>query len=94
MMHLLYRFAAVPIDTSSFPKPHVDNAIPVILDWVFALTASIAVLMIVICGFRYIAAHGDPNTTAQARQGILYSVIGLAVTLVAFSIVTFVVRGL
>jgi hypothetical protein len=53
-----------------------------------------AVMIIVIAGLRYILAHGDPSATATARNAILYAVIGLLVSMAAFSIVTFVVGGI
>ena len=61
---------------------------------VFGLAAAIALLMIVINGFRYITSSGDPQRTAQARQGILYAAIGLIVSVSAVAIVTFVVKGI
>ncbi len=88
-------FLASVVDTSSLPKPAADSgAVSTILNIVFALAASIALLIIVIAGFRYIVAHGDPSAVAQARNTILYAVIGLLITIVAYSIVAFVVKGI
>jgi hypothetical protein len=70
------------------------TALQTILSIVFAVTASVALLIIVIAGFRYVVSHGDPNAVTQARNTILYAVIGLLVSLTAFSIVTFVVKGI
>lgn len=93
--NLAYYIAAI-VDTTGLPNSGKDDptktALSVGLNIVFAIVASMAVLMIVIGGFRYIVAHGDPNGTAQARNTVLYAVIGLLVTMVAFSIVTFIVR--
>jgi hypothetical protein len=75
------------------PQPNTANTIPTILNIVFAMSASIALLMIVISGFRYIVAHGDPNATAAAKKGVLYAIVGLVVVMSAYSIVTFVVKG-
>jgi len=94
MYHLM---AATPtgIDTSTLPnsgsKDPTQSAITIVLSIVFAITASIAMLMIVIAGFRYVTAHGDPKGVAQARDTILYSVVGLLVSMAAYSIVTFVI---
>ncbi len=84
------RFSAI-LDYSQLPQPNTDNTISHVLSIVFGITAGIAVLMVVIGGFRYIAAHGDPNGVAQARQTIIYSAVGLVVTMAAYAIVTFVV---
>jgi hypothetical protein len=82
------------IDTNCIPHTAANStAISNALNIVFAFSASIAVLIIVISGFRYIVAHGDPNATAQAKNGILYALIGLIVVMAAYSIVTFVVKG-
>lgn len=71
-----------------------NSAVSVGLNIVFGITASIAMLIIVIAGLRYIIARGDPNATAQAKNTIIYAVIGLCVTIAAYSIVTFVLKGL
>jgi hypothetical protein len=96
MTQALYNFAQVssaglPNNGSADPT---SGAIGVITGIVFGITASIALLMIVISGFRYIVAHGDPNATAQAKNTILYAVIGLLVSVTAYSIVIFVIKGL
>jgi len=85
-----------PIDVSCLPHPSATTSgtIPTVLGIVLAFTASISVLMIVIGGFRYIVAHGDPNATAQAKNTIVYALVGLVVTMTAYSIVTFVVKGI
>ncbi|HSX05974.1 MAG TPA: hypothetical protein VLF69_05890 [Candidatus Saccharimonadales bacterium] len=85
---------SAPIDTSCLPQTTTTNTIPTALGIIFAFTASISVLIIVIAGFRYILAHGDPNGTAQAKSTIVYALVGLVVTMAAYSIVTFVVKGI
>jgi hypothetical protein len=94
--HLLQLLAAVNLDTSPLPNSGGSGDVPstflgTLLQIVFAVTGSVALLMIVISGFRYIAASGDPTAVAKARSTILYAIIGLAVALTGFSIVTFVV---
>jgi hypothetical protein len=85
------------ISTKELPQsldPANKATITTILNIVFGIVASISVLIIVVSGLRYMLAHGDPNTTAQARSGILYAVVGLIITMSAYGIVEFVVRGL
>jgi hypothetical protein len=83
------------IDTSSLPHPAANSGtISKALTIVFAITGAVALLIIVIAGFRYIIAQGDPNSVSQARNTILYAVIGLIISLAAFSIVTFVLKGI
>lgn len=91
-MHILDLLAQ--IDASPLPKPAANqSAITTVLQIVFAIAGSVALLMIVIGGFRYILAHGDPNSVSQAKKAILYAVIGLVVCMAAYSIVIFVIKG-
>lgn len=54
---------------------------------VFGVIAALAVLMIVISGFRFIIAQGNPQETVKARNTIIYALIGLVVSLFAEAIV-------
>lgn len=83
------------INTTCLPQPVATaGTLQTVLSIVFGITASIALLIIVIAGFRYIVAAGDPNSVSQAKKAILYAVIGLLVSLAALSIVTFAIKGI
>lgn len=76
------------------PTPAANNhTVTTVLGVVFAVTAAIALLMIVIAGFRFVIASGDSEDMARARMTIIYAVVGLLVSMAAFSIVTFVIKG-
>jgi hypothetical protein len=81
------------INISGLPQPNTNNTIPNILNIVFAMSASIALLMVVINGFRYIIARGDSGATSSAKNGILYAIVGLIVVMAAYSIVALTVKG-
>lgn len=90
---------AALLDTSPLPNngKNVDapsNALSTILEIVFGIIGAVALLIIVISGLRYIVSAGDPGQMSQAKKSIIYAVIGLAVALSGFSIVSFVVRGI
>lgn len=75
-------------------KDFADSAWHAALNIVFGLSAVIAVMLIVINGLQYISAGGDAQKTAQAKQGILYAVVGLIIVIMAFSIVNFALKGI
>jgi hypothetical protein len=50
--------------------------------------------MIVVSGLRYILAGGDPQRIAQAKSGVVYALVGLAIAVSAQGIVFFVVNKL
>ncbi len=86
---------AAVVDTGPLPKPTADSArIQVILSTVFVVLGAISLLVITIAGFMYTISHGDPKIIEQAKNSILYAVIGLVVSVSAFAIINFVIGGL
>lgn len=65
-----------------------------VINFILYLAGTIAVIVIVIGGLRYITSDGDPQKASQARNSIIYALIGLAVAVLSFSIVNFVVGQL
>lgn len=53
---------------------------------------AVAVIMIIYGGFKFVTSGGDADGTKAARNTIIYAAIGLAVVLLAQSIVYFVFR--
>lgn len=51
----------------------------------------IAVVMIMIAGFKYITSTGDANSVNSAKNTLLYAVIGLVIVAMAQVIVRFVI---
>jgi hypothetical protein len=81
--------------TQSLPHAHADNtAVQSVLSIMFGLAGALAFLMIVISGLRYIIAQDDAQKVAQAKRGVIYSVIGLVVAASGEIIVAFVIGNL
>jgi hypothetical protein len=57
------------------------------LQVIFGVAAALAVLMIVIAGFRFVTAQGNPQEVGKARATIIYAVVGLLVAVTAEGIV-------
>ena len=49
-----------------------------------------SVIMIIFGGVRYTTSMGNPDATAQAKNTIIYSVIGLVIAITASFLVTFI----
>ena len=54
----------------------------------------IAVIMLIIGGIRYVVSGGDSKKVTDAKNTVLYAIIGLVVCILAFAIVNFVVNSL
>ncbi len=81
-------------DINNVPKTALgENIITNALQMVFGIFAGVAVLIIAIAAFRIIISRGNPQDVSRSRDAIIYAAIGLAVSMMAFTIVTFVVEG-
>ncbi len=58
-----------------------------IIDVIFSLALVVAPVVIIIAGFFYITAVGDPAKIQTAKQIILYTVIGLVIVISAKGII-------
>lgn len=63
-----------------------------ILSIVFGALAGIAVIMIIIAGLKYVTDSSDPQEMAKARMTIIYSVVGLLLSVSAELIVAYVLK--
>jgi|SRR5690606_19325652 len=70
------------------------SQVQTVLQIVFQVSGVIAVLVITIAGLSYILAGGDPQRVSRAKDAIMYAIIGLVVSILAYAIVTFVINGL
>lgn len=58
-----------------------------IITFLLGIIGSVSIIMLVIGGFRYILAQGDPKSTMSAKATITYALAGLIISLLAVSIV-------
>ena len=87
--------AQVQIDVNQTGLPQVQaspKSVADLLQIVFGAAGAIAILLVAYGAFRYVISQGDPQSTAKAKDTILYAVIGLILCILSFSIVTFVVK--
>lgn len=62
----------------------------VVTNTLIFLVGAISILMIIIGGLRYVLSSGNEKAVTDAKNTILYAVIGVVVALAAYAIVNFV----
>lgn len=60
-----------------------EDLINAFINFIFWVGIAIAPIMILIAGFNFLTAGGDPKKVDTAKKIILYTVIGLAIVLLA-----------
>jgi hypothetical protein len=58
----------------------------------FAVGA-ISVIMIIIGGLRYVVSGGNTSNVAAAKNTILYAVVGIIISMLAYAIINFVIAS-
>ena len=71
----------------------VTGTIKSVVNVIVFITGAISVLMIIIGGLRYTISGGDQGSITGAKNTILYAVIGLIVSVMAYAIVNFVLKN-
>ncbi|MBR3180552.1 hypothetical protein IKF63_00535 [Candidatus Saccharibacteria bacterium] len=75
---------------NKIPKTDTETFKTNALSWFFGITGMIAVVMIIVSGLQMSASSGNPGAVQKAKMTLIYSIIGLVISVLAFSIVTFV----
>jgi hypothetical protein len=78
------------LNSTGNPLFGADGVLTKVAKFFALLTGIISSFMIVISGLRYVTSAGDPAKTASARNGIIYSAIGMLVSAAAGAIALFI----
>jgi len=69
-----------------------SSQLAAVINVLLALASTVAVIFIIIGGYRYITSVGNPEEEKNAKRMIWYAVIGLVIIILSFAIVNFVDR--
>jgi hypothetical protein len=105
MVDILYRFATevcagdlpgAPAACGAGPPKSLASSseLATVFSILFGIIGALAFLMIVVSGLRYVLSAGSPEKISKAKNGIIYSLVGLIIALGAEAIVSFVVKSL
>lgn len=65
-----------------------------IIDILSVLVGAVAVIMLIVAGFRFVSSAGSETAVAGARKTVLYALIGLVLVAIAQTIVHFVLNNI
>lgn len=76
-----------PLDYST-----LRTFVPAVMKSVLSIAGTIAMLYIIIAGFRYVTAGANEAQATKAKEGITWAIIGLISTILSYLIVTVVIN--
>jgi ABC-type Fe3+ transport system permease subunit len=71
----------------------VNNLFATIVKILSFLIGVIAIIMIIVAGFKYMTSNGDANGISNAKNTLIYALIGLVVAVLAQFLVQFVLTN-
>ena len=71
-----------------------DGIFRQITNVILYIVGIIAVIMLIIGGIKYVVSGGDSKKVTDAKNTVLYAIIGLIISFLAFAIVNFVISSL
>ncbi|MBR6134253.1 hypothetical protein IKQ38_02110 [Candidatus Saccharibacteria bacterium] len=71
----------------------VDGVFTKITNTVLYAVGIISVVMLIIGGIRYVISGGDSKKVTDAKNTIMYAIIGLIIAILAYAIVNFVITA-
>ncbi len=77
-------------DGESKITKYVNN----VLNVLFIVAGTVAVIVIIYGGIMYMTAAGDPGKIASAKKAIMFAVVGLVISVSAFAITNFLIDAL
>jgi hypothetical protein len=87
----------IPCNADGIPQiKKVSDAVIVVGNGgriLIAVSGGIAVAVIIVGAMYYIASAGDPGRIKRAKDIIVNTVVGLAIILVAYGVVTLIAKG-
>ena len=80
--------------SSSTATLQVNDIVLAVVNWLLFAVGVVSVIMLIVGGIKYATSAGDSNKVTSAKNTIMYAIIGLAVAVLAFAIVGFVMNTL
>lgn len=72
-----------PLEAETF-----EELIDSIINFIFSIAIVIAPIMIIVSGFYFVTAAGDPEKIKTAKRIILYTMIGLIIVILAKGLIS------
>jgi type IV secretory pathway VirB2 component (pilin) len=64
------------------------------LDILLRIAGILAVVLLIVNGYQYLMSAGAPEKISKAKTGLLQAIVGLAIALLASTIIYYIVGGI
>ena len=82
--------AIEPEELPEWTAQEVLDLVMRITNWIFTFLIAVVVIMVLVAGYMFVTAGGNPDQQAKARTVLIYALIGFAVGMIARGIIALV----
>ena len=76
------------------PKDLAGDVFKNIVNILLFIIGAVSVIMLIYGGIRYTTSGGNTNSVTAAKNTVIYSIVGLVISILAYAIVNFVVTNI
>lgn len=71
-----------------------DNGgiVTTVINTMLFIVGLLSVIMLIYAGIRYATAHGDKSQVESAKNTMIYAIIGLVISILAYAVVNWVIK--
>ena len=73
---------------------NVQKILKNVINILLFVVGSVAIILIIVGGIKYTTSAGDSNSVNSAKNTIIYAVVGLVISAMAWAIVNFVLKNI
>ena len=66
------------------------SIVTTVINTMLFIVGILSVIMIIYAGIRYVTAHGDSKQVGDAKNTLIYAIVGLIISIVAYALVNWV----
>lgn len=81
----------IDADKINIPAISANDVLVGGLNILYTVAGVVAVIAIIIAGFKYVTSMGDSAAVTKAKNTIMYAVVGLVVVIMAFTVTWFII---
>lgn len=79
-------------ENANAENKNTNNLVGDLVNVLLFVIGALSVIMIIIGGILYVTSGGNSSSVTKAKNTILYAIVGLVVSLLAYAIVNWVVK--
>ena len=85
-------FGQIDANDVNLPMVNEEDVDPTtIINFVLSIVVGLSIIGIILSGIRYTISNGNPQDVARAKSALIYSIVGLVVSVFAIAITQFVI---